>query len=96
MTTPVRSSLIGAKIKYLSNKHKIPVYAFVEDVAASGDMGVDIVGGIPHFERTMEDGKESIRLLCELAETRGLTARGLSVIFISHKLKEVLSPDSQK
>ena len=36
------------------------------------DMGVDIVGGIPHFERTMEDGKESIRLLCELAETRGL------------------------
>ncbi len=36
------------------------------------DMGVDIVGGIPHFERTMDDGKESIRILCELAEKRGL------------------------
>ena len=34
--SPVQSSLIGAKIKYLSDKHKIPVYAFVEDVAASG------------------------------------------------------------
>jgi serine protease SohB len=34
--SPVQSSLIGAKIKYLSNKHKVPVYAFVEDVAASG------------------------------------------------------------
>ncbi|MBU3950764.1 MAG: amidohydrolase family protein, partial [Proteobacteria bacterium] len=36
------------------------------------DMGVDLVGGIPHFERTMDQGKESIRLLCELAEQRGL------------------------
>src|SRR3989338_2613588 len=31
------------------------------------DMGVDVVGGIPHFERTMADGAESVRLLCELA-----------------------------
>ena len=30
-------------------------------------MGVDVVGGIPHFERTMADGAESIRLLCEFA-----------------------------
>ena len=36
------------------------------------DMGVDIVGGIPHFERTMEDGAESVRLLCEIAAERGL------------------------
>ena len=36
------------------------------------DMGVDVVGGIPHFERTMADGAESIRLLCELAVDRGL------------------------
>tara|TARA_Y100000739_G_C20600634_1_gene462742 strand:- start:787 stop:1596 length:810 start_codon:yes stop_codon:yes gene_type:complete len=34
--SPVQSSLIGTKIKYLSNKHQVPVYAFVEDVAASG------------------------------------------------------------
>jgi cytosine deaminase len=35
-------------------------------------MGVDIVGGIPHGERTMQDGTESIRLLCEIAAERGL------------------------
>ncbi|MBJ6371089.1 amidohydrolase family protein [Sedimentitalea arenosa] len=36
------------------------------------DMGVEIVGGIPHFERTMEDGAESIRQLCRIAADRGL------------------------
>ncbi|HRD84373.1 MAG TPA: amidohydrolase family protein [Rubrivivax sp.] len=36
------------------------------------DMGVDVVGGIPHFERTMADGAESVRQLCEIAADRGL------------------------
>jgi cytosine deaminase len=36
------------------------------------DMGVDVVGGIPHFERTMSDGAASVRALCEVAERRGL------------------------
>ncbi|MGN6828555.1 amidohydrolase family protein [Paucibacter sp. M5-1] len=36
------------------------------------DMGVDVVGGIPHFERTMADGAASVKLLCELAAERGL------------------------
>lgn len=36
------------------------------------DKGVDVVGGIPHFERTMADGAESVRLLCEIAAERGL------------------------
>lgn len=36
------------------------------------DMGVEVVGGIPHFERTMADGAESVRILCELAAARGL------------------------
>jgi len=36
------------------------------------DKGVDVVGGIPHFERTMADGPASIRALCELAAERGL------------------------
>ena len=35
------------------------------------DMGVDVVGGIPHFERTMADGALSIKLLCELAAELG-------------------------
>ena len=36
------------------------------------DMGADVVGGIPHFERTMEEGAESVRRLCRLAAERGL------------------------
>ena len=36
------------------------------------DLGVDVVGGIPHFERTAEQGAESVRILCELAAERGL------------------------
>ncbi len=35
-------------------------------------MGVDVVGGIPHFERTMADGAESIKILCEFAAEKGL------------------------
>jgi len=35
-------------------------------------MGVDVVGGIPHFERTMADGAESVRILCEFAAAQGL------------------------
>ncbi|QQA42564.1 S49 family peptidase [Pelagovum pacificum] len=34
--SPVQSSLIGARIRRLSEDKGIPVYAFVEDVAASG------------------------------------------------------------
>ena len=36
------------------------------------DKGVDVVGGIPHFERTYADGTLSVKLLCELAAERGL------------------------
>jgi cytosine deaminase len=35
-------------------------------------LGVDVVGGIPHFERTMADGAESVRILCEFAAGQGL------------------------
>jgi len=36
------------------------------------DLGVDVVGGIPHFERTMADGAASVKALCEIAAQRGL------------------------
>ncbi len=36
------------------------------------DMGIDVVGGIPHFERTMQDGAESVARLCDIAAERGL------------------------
>jgi cytosine deaminase len=35
-------------------------------------LGVDVVGGIPHFERTMAEGAASVTALCEIAEKRGL------------------------
>jgi len=35
-------------------------------------LGVEVVGGIPHFERTTEEGTKSVRVLCELAAERGL------------------------
>ncbi|MBE1296348.1 amidohydrolase family protein [Phycobacter azelaicus] len=43
-----------------------------ENVLRALDMGVDVVGGIPHFERTMQDGAASMRDLCEIAAERGL------------------------
>ncbi|MCL6707147.1 amidohydrolase family protein [Pseudomonas sp. R2.Fl] len=36
------------------------------------DMGVDVVGGIPHFERTMQEGAASVEALCRIAADRGL------------------------
>ena len=36
------------------------------------DMGVDVVGGIPHFERSMADGAASVAELCRIAAERGL------------------------
>ena len=43
-----------------------------EITLAALDMGVDIVGGIPHFERSMSDGTRSVTELCEIAAKRGL------------------------
>lgn len=44
----------------------------LDNLVRALDMGVDVVGGIPHFERTMAEGAESVRILCELAAERGL------------------------
>jgi cytosine deaminase len=44
----------------------------VENLERALDLGVDIVGGIPHFERTMADGARSMTALCEIAAERGL------------------------
>jgi cytosine deaminase len=44
----------------------------VENLTRALDKGVKVVGGIPHFERTMKDGAESVRALCEIAAERGL------------------------
>ncbi|TAG24609.1 MAG: cytosine deaminase [Burkholderiales bacterium] len=44
----------------------------IDNLKRALDKGVDVVGGIPHFERTMQDGALSVKLLCELAAERGL------------------------
>lgn len=43
-----------------------------ENLLRALDLGVDVVGGIPHFERTMADGARSVTRLCEIAAERGL------------------------
>ena len=43
-----------------------------ENTIRALDKGVDVVGGIPHFERTMADGTRSVTELCEIAAERGL------------------------
>ena len=44
----------------------------VASFARALDMGANIVGGIPHFERTMDDGRLSVETLCRIAADRGL------------------------
>ncbi|CAM8657607.1 SsnA Cytosine deaminase and related metal-dependent hydrolases [Comamonadaceae bacterium] len=43
----------------------------VDNLEKALSLGVDVVGGIPHFERTMADGAASVKLLCELAAEQG-------------------------
>jgi cytosine deaminase len=43
-----------------------------ENLLRALDKGVDVVGGIPHFERTMADGTASVAALARIAAERGL------------------------
>ena len=43
-----------------------------ENLIRALDMGIEIVGGIPHFERTMQAGADSLTDLCQIAADRGL------------------------
>jgi cytosine deaminase len=67
----------------IKGKMDLQLVAFPQDgwLRASGaeaaviralDAGVDIVGGIPHFERTMADGATAVRAACRIAAERGL------------------------
>ena len=44
----------------------------VQNVERALDRGVDIVGGIPHAERTMEDGRLAVIAQCAIAAKRGI------------------------
>jgi cytosine deaminase len=43
-----------------------------ENLTRALNKGIDVVGGIPHFERTMEDGAASVKSLTRIAAERGL------------------------
>ena len=43
-----------------------------ENLTRAMRLGIDVIGGIPHFERTMADGAASVRALCEIAAANGL------------------------
>jgi cytosine/creatinine deaminase len=43
----------------------------LENLKRALALGVDVVGGIPHFERTMAQGAQSVKLLCEIAAEQG-------------------------
>jgi cytosine deaminase len=43
-----------------------------ENLRRALEKGVDVIGGIPHFERTMEEGALSVRALTRIAAERGL------------------------
>jgi cytosine deaminase len=43
----------------------------VKQLAEALHLGVDVIGGIPHFERTQQQGRESIEKLCALAAQLG-------------------------
>jgi len=44
----------------------------VENLKRALDMGLEVVGGIPQYERTKADGDASVAELCEIAAQRGL------------------------
>lgn len=44
----------------------------IKQIERAINLGADVVGGIPHFERTYEDGNRSVTHLCQLASQYGL------------------------
>jgi signal peptide peptidase SppA len=49
---PVQSALLYRRIRQLADEHKVPVYAFAEDVAASGGYWLALAGDEVYAEET--------------------------------------------
>ncbi len=69
--------------KEIADRMEIQLVAFPQDglfrnpegeklLLRALDAGIDVVGGIPHFERTYEEGTRSVDRLCRIAAERGL------------------------
>jgi len=50
--SPVQSALLYRRIRQLADEHKVPVYAFAEDVAASGGYWLALAGDEVYAEET--------------------------------------------
>lgn len=90
--SPVQSSLIGARIKRLSQEHGIPVTAFVEDVAASGGYWLATAAGEIILDASSIVGSIGVISASfgfhELMERQGIERR----VYTAGKDKSVLDP----
>ena len=72
LRSSAREALSRSATRCFSSGRLFSVSGAVALLERALDLGVDVVGGIPHFERTMADGAASVRALCEIAARRGL------------------------
>ncbi len=90
--SPVQSSLIGARIRRLAEEKKIPVIAFVEDVAASGGYWLAVAADEIHADESSIVG--SIGVISagfgahEFMARHGVERR----VYTSGKSKSMLDP----
>lgn len=89
---PVQSSLIAARIRRLSEEKNIPVYAFVEDVAASGGYWLACAADEIYVDETSITGSIGVISagfgLHDLIETYGIERR----IHTAGRSKSLLDP----
>ncbi|WP_208348037.1 S49 family peptidase [Pseudaestuariivita rosea] len=90
--SPVQSSLIGARIRRLAQEKEIPVYAFVEDVAASGGYWLASAADEIWLDQASVVGSIGVISagfgLHELIEKHGIQRR----VYTAGKSKSMLDP----
>ncbi len=90
--SPAQSSLIGARIRRLSEEKEVPVYAFVEDVAASGGYWIAAAADEIWVDATSIVGSIGVISASfgfhELMERQGIERR----VYTAGKDKSMLDP----
>ena len=90
--SPVQSSLIAARIRRLAEEKKIPVFAFVEDVAASGGYWLAVAADEIYADRSSVVGSIGVISasfgLDRLIENYGVERR----VYTAGKSKSMLDP----
>jgi signal peptide peptidase SppA len=90
--SPVQSDLIAKRIADLSNKHNIPVYSFVEDMAASGGYWLACAGEEIYVNRSSVIGSIGVVArgfgFTEMIKKMGIERR----VYTQGENKSVLDP----